>query len=197
MVDDQRPADADRAERCPVCDGQPRVLVAMRHPSMLRFTRELLERECGCWVATESRTDRALAHTIEQFDPDLVVIDVAGIAASCVTALAHVRRDRVIVIGPEPDPAYRAAALRSGADAWLSRDEVADRLGCEMRRVLGCRHDPCPPGEPLRQRLAGPRPTVQATFGPPTGRTSGRDGDPRLGAGVADGGHDGQASTAS
>lgn len=152
MAHHQRPTDADRAERCPVCDGQPRVLVAMRHPSMLRFTRELLERECGCWVASETYTDSALSRTIDQVGPDLVVIDIADIPASCDTALARVPLARVIVIGPEPDPAYRAAALRCGAAAWLARDEVADRLGAEMRRVLGCRHDPCPPGETLRQR---------------------------------------------
>lgn len=152
MAHHQRPVDADRAESCPVCDGQPRVLVAMRHPSMLRFTRELLERECGCWVATETHTDGSLSRTIDEVGADLVVIDVADIPASCVTALARVPLERVIVIGPEPDPAYRAAALRCGAAAWLARDEVADRLGDEMRRVLGCRHDPCPPGETSRQR---------------------------------------------
>lgn len=129
-------------EPCPVCDGEPRVLVVMQHPGMLRFTRELLERECGCWVATEVRTGSALG----RLTPDLLVIDAADFPACCSAALAHIPRDRVIVIGPEPDPAYRDVALRNGAGGWLARDDVADKLGGEMRRVLGCRHDPCPPG---------------------------------------------------
>lgn len=131
---------------CPVCDGEPRVVVVMQHPAMLRFTRDMLERECGCWVATEVRTGPALAAALERLTPDLLVIDAIDFPACCLSALAHISRDRVIVIGPEPDPAYQEVALRGGAAGWLPRDDVADRLGSEMRRVLGCRHDPCPSG---------------------------------------------------
>lgn len=52
-----------------------------------------------------------------------------------------------MVIGPEPDSAYRLAALAQGAGAWISRDRVGEELGPEMRRMLGCIHDPCPPGD--------------------------------------------------
>ena len=135
-------------DACPVCDGEPRVLVVMRHPAMLRFTREMLEREYGCWVATEVRTGPALAAALDRLTPDLLVIDAPDFPACCLSVLAHIPRDRVIVIGPEPDPAYREVALRCGAAGWLPRDDVADKLGSEMRRVLGCRHDPCPPGQP-------------------------------------------------
>lgn len=141
---------------CPVCDGDPRVLVVMQHPTMLRFTRELLERECGCWVATEVRTGPALSRALDQLTPDLLVIDAADFPSCCFAALAHIPRDRVIVIGPEPDTSYRDVALLNGAGGWLSRDDVADKLGGEMRRVLGCRHDPCPPlrhGRSLRRRI--------------------------------------------
>lgn len=155
------PVDPGGQEPCPVCDGQPRVLVAMQHPSMLRFTRELLERECGCWVATEAHTGAALARTVDRVIPELLVIDAADFPACCFAAIAHIPRDRIIVIGPEPDPAYRAAALRSGAGGWLAREEVADRLGAEMRRVLGCIHDPCPPGRTSAQAL--PATVGQAT----------------------------------
>lgn len=154
------PEDSDRLERCPVCDGEPRVLVVMQHPAMLRFTRELLERQCGCWVATEVRTGPALAAALDRLTPDLLVIDAADFPTCCFAALAHIPRDRVIVIGPEPDVAYRDAALLNGAGGWLARDDVADHLGAEMRRVLGCRHDPCPPELHARRR----RPTA-ATSG--------------------------------
>lgn len=141
----ERPAEPRGLKPCPVCDGQPRVLVAIRHPAMLQFTREFLERECGCWVATEAHTGLALAEAIDRVLPDLLVIDAAGFPACCLEAIAHVPRGRIIVIGPEPDPAYRSAAMRSGAGAWLAREEVGDHLRAEMRRVLGCLHDPCPP----------------------------------------------------
>ena len=143
----QQPPEREAGiDPCPVCDAEPRVLVVMQHPSMLRFTRELLERECGCWVATEVRSGPALARTLDRLTPDLLVIDTADFPASCFSAIAHIPRERIIVISPEPDPAYRRAALHNGAGGWLARDDVADHLGQEMRRVLGCRHDPCPPG---------------------------------------------------
>jgi len=123
---------------------------------MLRFTRELLERECGCWVATEVQTGEALAATLDRLTPDLLVIDAAAFPACCRGALAHIARSRVIVIGPEPDPSYRAAALAGGVGGWLPRDRVGDDLATEMRRALGCVHDPCPP-EP-HPKAVGPRP---------------------------------------
>lgn len=134
----------DGTNTCPACDRRPLVLVVMQHPAMLRYTREVLERECGCWVVTEVRTGPALAQALDDLAPDLLVIDAADFPNCCAAALAHIARDRVIVIGPEPDPAYRAAALANGAAGWLARDEVADKLSIEAHRVLGCRHDPCP-----------------------------------------------------
>ena len=132
---------------CPVCDGQPRVLLVMRHPVMLRFTRELLEREFSCWVTTEVGTGDVLARTLDRITPDLMVIDAAAFPSCCRGALSRIAPDRVIVIGPEPDPSYRAAALANGAGGWLARDRVGEELAREMRRVLGCVHDPCPPGQ--------------------------------------------------
>ena len=156
------------AEPCPVCDGEPRVLVAMRHPAMLQFTRELLEREFGCWVATEPRVGESLARTIRRCAPTLLVLDASDYPACCPAAVALMPPSRVIVVGPEPDPAYRAAALAHGAAGWLPREAVADELGREMRRVLGCVHDPCPPGDPRRPRRTAhaPRRYDEATPAP-------------------------------
>lgn len=138
---------------CPVCDGQPRVLVVMRHPTMLRFTRELLDREFRCWLATELGVGQQLADTLDRMTPDLMIIDAADFPSCCLAALARIPRQRVIVIGPEPDPSYRAAALANGAGAWISRDRVGEELAQEMRTILGCIHDPCPPAHrPPRPR---------------------------------------------
>ena len=142
----QPPIASESVEPCPVCDGEPRVLVVMRHPAMLRFTRQLLERECGCWVATDACSGPSLARALDEVTPDLLVIDAANFPTCCLAALDHIPRERIIVIGPELDHAYRDVALANGAGGWLAREEVADKLGSEMRRVLGCRHDPCPPG---------------------------------------------------
>ena len=130
---------------CPVCDGTPRVLVAIRHPAMRTYTRELLQREYGCWVATEVNTGE-LSEAIARHQPDLIVADTGDFPACCRRALEAFPRERVIVIGPEPDLSYRHAALAQGAGGWISRDRVGEELGSEMRRMLGCIHGPCPAG---------------------------------------------------
>ena len=143
--------DPDAVPPCPVCDGTPRVLVAIRHPAMRRYTRELLQREYHCWVATEAAEGEtlsdALSGALQRAVPDLLVVDTGEFPTCCRSIVERFGYGRVIVIGPEPDPSYRNAALATGAAAWIPRERVADELGPAMRRALGCRHDPCPPTE--------------------------------------------------
>lgn len=129
---------------CPVCDGNPRVLVAIRHPAMRRFTRDLLEREYHCWVAAELSVGQPLEEALVRTSADLLVVDGADFPDCCPTALAGPSPRQVIVIGPEPDAAYRHRALVAGATDWIPRERVGEDLGPAMRRALGCIHDPCP-----------------------------------------------------
>lgn len=141
-------------QQCPVCAGTPTVLVAVAHPAVRQLTVELLEREHGCWhvQALAVRSDLARALTIAP--PDLVVVDAADFPRCCRDALDSFPPDRVIVVGPEPDPAYERAARRAGAGAWLARDRVAEDLSAGMRAALGCAHVRCPdqPGDSLNGR---------------------------------------------
>lgn len=141
------------SKRCPVCDGQPRVLVAIAHPSMRRYTRELLVGEYHCWVATEVGTGQPLDAAIATIRPDLLVVDTPDVTTCFARTLAAGPAPKVVVIGPEPDSSYRAAAINGGAAAWIPRERVADDLGPEMRRLLGCIHDPCPDDHPAATGL--------------------------------------------
>lgn len=132
-------------EPCPVCDGTPRILVAIRHPVMRRYAAELLARECGCWAAGDACAWEMLGDAIERFRPDLLVVDAGDFPSCCQGALDAFPRERVVVIGPEPDPSYGAAAAANGAAACVSREDIGDQLVPTMRAILGCRHDHCPP----------------------------------------------------
>ena len=129
-------------ERCPVCDDTPLVLVAIEHPAMQRMILELLEREHGCWNIR--LLDQDLPEAIRLLAPDLVIVDSAAFPGCCRDRAGGYPCDRIVVVGPEPDAAYMAAALRNGAGGWVARDDIADRLSSEMRRALGCIHEPCP-----------------------------------------------------
>ena len=147
------------AEPCPVCDGSPRVLVAVRHPDMGRYIRELLEREHHCWTGDVVGPDELLADAVDRVAPDLVIVDAADFPECCRHQLAT-GPARVLVIGPEPDAAYARAAFARGAGAGLSREDVGDGLGPALRAILGCVHDPCP--EPNDAVESGPDTTTTA-----------------------------------
>ena len=113
---------------------------------MRRWTIDLLDAEHGCWTAEQPRPGEFLADAIQRTRPALIVVDSADFPACCQAALAAVPLGRVIVIGPEPDAAYRRLALSHGAGGWVCRDHVGEELSTVMRAALGCRHRPCPPG---------------------------------------------------
>ncbi|MFZ5852581.1 MAG: hypothetical protein ACOYY2_14530 [Actinomycetota bacterium] len=127
---------------CPVCASRPRVLVAVRHPVVRRYVAELLERECGCWVVAQVGDTDLLAAALPRVTPDVLVIDSGEFPACCQRALAAFPAGRTIVVGAEPEPAYRTAALDYGAGAWLPREALTEQLPDALRQVLGCRHRP-------------------------------------------------------
>lgn len=130
---------------CPVCDGTPRILVAVRHPLMRRYAADLLRRECGCWASSDVAAREMLPAAIERFRPDLLVVDAGDFPACCRAAIDAFPRNRVVVIGPEPDPGYGVAALAGGAAACIAREDIGEELVPAMRSALGCRHAHCPP----------------------------------------------------
>ena len=147
-------------ERCPVCDDTPRILFAVRHPVMRRYASELLADARGSWASSDVASGEMLGSAIDRFRPDLIVVDAGDFPACCQAAIDAYPRNRVVVIGPEPDPSYGAAALANGAGGCVTRDNVGDELVPTIRAVLGC------PDE------QGPAPTRQR------GRTVARVGEP-------------------
>ena len=119
---------------CPVCDGNPKVLVAVRHPVMRRYAAELLARECGCWASSDASVGEMLPGAIERFGPDLLIVDAGDFPACCQAAIAAFPRDRVVVIGPEPDPSYGAAAMARGAAFSELVRELPGFAGAEDER---------------------------------------------------------------
>lgn len=128
-----------------MCDRSPTVLVGIRHGVMRRLTIDLLQSEHGCWQVEQPRARELLAGAVARTHPDLVVVDSVDFPACCLAALRALPPERVIVVGPEPEPAYRDRALAQGAGGWVCRDHVGEELSVAMRAALGCRHDQCRP----------------------------------------------------
>jgi DNA-binding NarL/FixJ family response regulator len=146
---------ATPAGGCPVQLTLPVVLDAIRHPVMRRWSDELLAAEPGCWTVAQPEAGEMLVDAIARTEPDVVVVDTVDFPACCLAALDALPPGHVVVIGPEPDPAYRSAALAQGAAAWVSRDHVGDELAAAVRTALGCPYEVCPEEMALPTRSRG------------------------------------------
>ncbi len=153
---------------CPLESTLPVVLDAIRHPAMRRWSDELLAAVPGCWTVAQPESGEMLVDAIARTAADVVVVDTVDFPACCLAALDALPPGHVVVIGPEPDPAYKSAALAQGAAAWVSRDHVGDELGAAVRTALGCPYDVCP------EDMAVPRPPKATSVAPatPTGGSS-------------------------
>lgn len=150
----------------------PVVLDAIRHPVMRRWSDELLAAEPGCWTVAEPEAGEMLVDAIARTEPDVVVVDTVDFPACCLAALDALPPGHVVVIGPEPDPAYRRAALAQGAAAWVSRDQVGDELAAAVRTALGCPYEVCPEETALPTRSRGRSTSSATSTAPPAGGLS-------------------------
>lgn len=110
----------------------------MTHRTLRHLIVELLARDHADWQVSTVADQSDLAEAITADSTDLVILDVGDFVRSCRESLQSFPRERVIVIGPEPDAEYERAAREEGAGAWLSRDRVGEDLVTAMRQALGC-----------------------------------------------------------
>lgn len=118
----------------------PKVLVALAHPTLRRYVCDLIERGCRCWVATAAPAP-GLVDIVAELGPDAVVTDGSGFAVLRDEG-SLIPTTHVLVIGPD-DEAYRDAAIRAGAGAWVDRGSthvslVAELDGMFERCTCGC-----------------------------------------------------------
>jgi len=120
--------------RCWPPDVNPLVLVAMAHATMRALTCEVLKRGCGWRVAGVADDVAMLADAIARYHPDLVVLDTAVFPGRYMSALRRFPARRMVVVGPEPDDWYRAAALSGGAGGWVPRAGLSGPPSRRRRR---------------------------------------------------------------
>ena len=108
-------------------------MLVVAHSSMRLLIVDLLDGDGWTVTAVDSvaeLTDKNPARV------DLIVVDTADFATVRRNLPPSLPTARVVVIGPEPDSAYRQAALSGGAGAWLSREHVAEELCDALRSTL-------------------------------------------------------------
>ena len=115
-------------------DGPPKVLVALAHPTLRRYVCDVIEQGCRCWLATTA-PGPGMVDLVAELGPDAVVTDQSGFSVLREQGAA-IPSTHVLVLGPDDD-AYRDAAMRAGAGAWVDRGTAPAALVAELDGMLG------------------------------------------------------------
>jgi DNA-binding NarL/FixJ family response regulator len=117
---------------------QIRVVVVEDHPIYRRGLVALLEADGFAVVGVSDRVDEAM-RVLEATQPDVVLVDLFltdGLGVDLVRRVADAGEVRSIVLTVSHDADEMLAAVRAGADGFLTKDQAPERLGRAIRGVL-------------------------------------------------------------
>lgn len=117
-----------------------RVLIADDHRIFRQGLRSLLESQPEVEVLGEAENGRALIKMARQFEPDLVILDVAMPEMNGIDA-AHKLKElgigtRILALSMHSDSRFVTQMLKAGADGYLLKDCAFNELTDAMQTVL-------------------------------------------------------------
>jgi CheY-like chemotaxis protein len=117
---------------------KPRVVLADDYPPVLDALGRMLRMSCDV-VASVSSGGEAV-EAVGSLKPDVLVVDLMMPDIDGLEVCRRVKRlmpeTAVIIITASDDTAVRAAALRDGASAFMSKHLVAETLGRAIAQVF-------------------------------------------------------------
>ena len=114
-----------------------RILLADDQPKVRLGLRLLMEQEQDMMVVAETGNSQSLLAQVEEYRPDLVLLDWSlqdPAAAEQVAALRQAR-PQVAVVVLSAEPGVETAALATGADAFVSKADPPEKLLAAIRAV--------------------------------------------------------------
>ena len=109
-----------------------RILIADDHTLVRAGFRSLLEKLDDCEVVAEAGDGRQVLRLVEQFRPDVVLMDVKMPSLNGLEATALITRDypsvRVVILSMYTTEEYVIQALRAGASGYLLKDAATTEL---------------------------------------------------------------------
>ena len=108
--------------------GRIRILLADDHTMVRQGLRKLLEERPDWDVIAEAGDGREAVRLVEQYKPDVAIIDVAMPLLNGVEATRQITKrapgTRVLVLSMHADEAYVTQILQSGATGYLLKDSA-------------------------------------------------------------------------
>jgi len=130
-----------------------RVILVDDHPTVLRQVSGWLAGEFDVVAALEEGS--GLVKAVEEFQPDLVVLDISLPGASGIELASQLQRagypGKVVFLTVHSDPDYARAAFAAGAIGYVVKTRLATDLIPALRSALAGERfiSPCPGLEEL------------------------------------------------
>ena len=116
-----------------------RILLADDHTVVRKGLRLLLENEPGFEVVADAATGREAVSLAEQYEPDVVVMDIAMPILNGIEAARQIggrlHHAAIVFLSMHSDESYVLRALKAGARAYLLKDSAEQDLINAIRAV--------------------------------------------------------------
>lgn len=116
-----------------------RIVLAEDHAIVRQGTRNLLEREPDMTVVAEAGTGREAVSAVEQFQPDIAILDVAMPDMNGIEATKVIKQDHpevnILVLTAYDDDEYVFAFMEAGAAGYLLKDVPAIEVVRAIRAI--------------------------------------------------------------
>ncbi len=121
------------------------ILLVDDHDEFRRILRQILQTESDFTVVGEAEDGEVAVELALKRQPAVVLMDLAMPHLDGFEAARRIKEIRpetkILVLTLHTEEAYRARARKSGADAFLPKQDAITRLIPTIREVLGGRHD--------------------------------------------------------
>lgn len=109
-----------------------RILLVDDHPAYLERARALLELLDGAEVVGIALSGAEAITLAANLRPDLVLLDFQMPGLNGIETTRRLKASdpslQVVIVTAHDDVAYRTAAASAGADGWIPKTEIADRI---------------------------------------------------------------------
>jgi DNA-binding NarL/FixJ family response regulator len=118
--------------------GKPRVILADDHTLLLEAFEKLLAPECD--VVAKVADGRALVAAVQEYHPDVVVLDLSMPLLNGLEAARQIKAFdksvRLVFVTMNEDPDLAAEAFRSGGSAYLLKRSASSELLTAIREAM-------------------------------------------------------------
>lgn len=117
-----------------------RVLIVDDHPLLRRGVGQLINNEKDMTVCGEAEDAHKALTAIQDYKPDIAVIDVSLGGTSGIELLKNIKvrwpKLLVLVLSMHDEAVYAQRALRAGAAGYIMKQEATERVLVAIRKIL-------------------------------------------------------------